>query len=291
MIKDFEYFAPKTVEEVLTLLFKYKGEAKLIAGGQTLLILMKERLVTPRYLIDIKGISALDYINYDEREGLRMGSLTTHRSIELSSVIQNGFSVLAEMEQRLSSVQIRNWGTIGGNLCHADPAGDPAPSLIALNAKVKMASSSGERTIALEDFFKDYYETALEADEILIEIQVPKPLPHTGVACAKFNLMESDPPIVGVAASISLNSKDVTSNDTRIVLGSTASVPIRARQAEKVLIGKEIKDNVIEGAAQVASEEANPVSDMHASDEYRRELVRVLVKRTCRKALEEAKAV
>ena len=291
MIKDFEYFAPETVEEALTLLSKYKGEAKLIGGGQSLLLLMKQGLVAPRYLIDIKAIPTLDYIKYDEKEGLRIGSLTAHRSIELSSVIRNGFSVLAEMEEGLSSVQIRNWGTIGGNLCHADPAGDPAPPLIALNAKVKMASSSGERVIALEDFFKGYYETVIEADEMLIEIQVSKPLPHTGVAYGTFNLMELDPPVVGTAVSIMLNPGDGSCTDARIVLGAAAPVPMRAKKAEKALTGREVGDNVIEEAAQAASEEANPISDMHFSEEYKRELVRVLVKRTGRKALERAKAV
>ena len=146
MIRDFEYFAPKTFNEALVLLDKYRDECKVIAGGQSLLILMRQGLVAPEYLIDIKGISELAYIKSDAKEGLRIGALTTHRAIEKSADMRNGFSIMVEMERRLASIQTRNWGTIGGNLCHGDPAGDPAPVLMALNASLSMASRNGERT-------------------------------------------------------------------------------------------------------------------------------------------------
>jgi len=142
---DFEYLAPKTIEEALELLTRYdEGERKVVAGGQSLIILMKQKLIRPKYLIDIKGLSDLDYIKLDDKQGLKIGALTTHRSIENSPVIQEKFSVLAEMEQNVSSVETRNWGTIGGNVCHGDPGGDPTPVLIALNAKLKVTSLSGE---------------------------------------------------------------------------------------------------------------------------------------------------
>jgi len=289
MIKDFKYFAPKTVEEALTLLTKYKENCKIIAGGQSMLILMKQGLIAPKYLIDIKGITTLDYVNYDKNEGLRIGSLTTHRTIETSPTIRNGFSVLAEMERNLASVETRNWGTIGGNLCHADPAGDPAPVLIALEGKLKMVGPNGERTMAVEDFFKDYFETALQADEILTEIQVPNPPPRTGTVYRKFSLLEGDYALVSAAVSITLGSKDDTCSDARIVLGAAAPVPMRAERAEKVLIGKELKDTLLQEAGKAASEEARPIADMHASEEYRRELVGVLVKRVAGEAWERAK--
>ncbi len=289
MIKDFEYFVPKTVEEACQLLAQYKEEAKVIAGGQSLLILMRQGLVSPAYLIDIKGISDLDYIKFDEKEGLRIGALTTHRTIEKSPLIQKEFGILSEMEQKLASVQTRNWGTIGGNLCHADPAGDPLPPLIALNAKVKMASSRGERIIPLKDFFKDYFETVLEADEILTEIQVPIQPPNSGIAYTKFVIIEGDMPIVGTAVSITLDSRNEICQDAKVVLGAAAHIPMRAKKAEKVLMGKAVEDSVIEEAAQIASEEARPTSDIHASEEYRRELVKVLVKRVTKQALQKAK--
>lgn len=289
MIKEFEYFAPKTVAEACSLLSQYKEEAKVIAGGQSLLILMWQELVTPEYVIDIKGISDLEYISFDEKEGLRIGALTTHRAIEKSALIRNGFSVLSEMELMLATVQTRNWGTIGGNLCHADPTGDPAPPLIAMNAKVKMVGSSGERVVALEDFAKDYFETILQADEILTEIQVPKPPLHTGTAYRKFAIMEGDAAIVGAAVSITLKPGNGACKDARIVLGGVATVAMRVKRAEKVLVGKKVEENLIAEAAQVASEEARPTSDMNASAEYKRELVKVFVRRAARQALERAK--
>lgn len=290
MIKDFEYFAPKTVEEALSLLSQYKEEAKIMAGGQSMLVVMRQGILAPEHLIDVKGISALDYINYDEREGLRIGALTIHRAIEKSPVIRNGFSVLAEMENNLATIQTRNWGTIGGNLCHGDPAGDPAPVFIALNAKLKLASKGGERIIDMEEFSKDYLEVALEPDEMLTEIQVPTPPPHTGTAYEKLMVMKGDMGVVGAAVSITLSLKNGVCQGARIVLSNAASIPLRAREAEKLLIGKVVKDDLLIEAGEVASAEADPPSDVHGSVEYRREMVKVFVKRAARKALEKAKA-
>jgi len=288
MIKDFKYFAPKTLKEALTLLDKYRDENKVIAGGQSLLILMRHGLVAPEYLINIKGISELDYIKSDVKEGLKIGALTTHRTIEKSPVMKNGYSVLAEMEQKLASIQTRNWGTIGGNLCHADPAGDPMPVLIALKATLKIASSNGERTMAAEDFCLDYFETALEPDELLTEIQIPPVPPYTGTAYTKFNIIENDTPTVGVAVSITLASKDGNCQDARIVLGAAAPKPIRAQKAEEILRGKKLTDSLLKEAGEIASTECEPISDIHASAEYRQELVRVLVKRVAKEALDRA---
>lgn len=289
MIKDFEYFAPKTLEEALALLDKYRDECKVICGGQSLLILMRQGLVAPEYLIDIKGISELNYINHDVKEGLRIGALTTHRAIEKSPVMKNGYSVLAEMEHRLASIQTRNWGTIGGNLCHGDPAGDPAPVLIALKATLKMAGLNGERTVAAEDFTLDYFETALDPGELLAEIQVPVPPPHTGTAYTKFNVIESDLATVGVAVSVTLSAGNGICDDVRIALGASAPTPMRAKQAEEVLRGKKITDDLLREAGSVASTEAEPLSDIAASAEYRQELVKVLVARVGKEALARAK--
>jgi len=289
MIRDFEYFAPKTLKEALTLVDKYGDDCKIIGGGQSLLILMRQGLVAPQYLISIKGLSELSYIK-DTKEGLNIGALTTHRAIEKSPVIQKKFSVLAEMEQRLASIQTRNWGTIGGNLCHGEPAGDPAPVLIALKATLTTTSLKGERNTAVEDFSLDYFETALEPGELLTEIQVPAVPPHTGTAYTKFNVIQSDLATVGVAVSITLGSSDGICQDIRIALGASAPTPMRAKQAEEVLRGKKITDNLLKKAGEVASTEAQPISDIAASEEYRRELVRVLVARVGNEALARAKA-
>jgi len=289
MIADFEYFAPKTAKEALSLLSQYKEKAKMIAGGQSILVIMKQGLVAPEYLIDIKGISALDYIEYDEGKGLRIGALTIHRAIEKSPVIQKHFRVLSEMEQNLATIQTRNWGTIGGNICHGDPAGDPAPVLIALNAKLKLASSARERIIDTEEFTKDYLEVALEPNEMLAEIQVPTPPPHTNTAYEKLMVMKGDMGIVGAAVSITLRPGDGVCENARIALGSAASVPLRARKAERQLIGKVINDALLDEAGEVASTEADPPSDVNGSAEYRREMLKVFVRRVARIALERAK--
>jgi len=289
MIKDFKYLAPKTLKEALTLLDKYQDDCKVIAGGQSLLVLMRQGLVTPKYLIDIKGLSELSYIKSDTKGGLRIGALTTHREIEKSPKMRDGFVVLAEMENRLASIQTRNWGTIGGNLCHADPAGDPAPVLVALNAALRMASLNGERTMPVEDFCLDYFETALEHNELLTEIQVPAIPPYTGAAYTKFNVIESDLATVGVAVSVTLRSDDGICQDVRIALGAAAPTPIRAKKAEAVLRGKKITNNLIKEAGEIASTEAEPISDIYASAEYRRELIKVLVKRVGKEALARAK--
>jgi carbon-monoxide dehydrogenase medium subunit len=289
MIKDFEYLAPKTLKEALTLLDKYGDDCKIIGGGQSLLILMRQGLIAPKYLISIKGLSELSYIK-ETKEGLNIGALTTHRAIEKSPVIQKKFSVLAEMEQRLASIQTRNWGTIGGNLCHGEPAGDPAPVLIALKATLTIASLKGERSTAVEDFFVDYFEVALEHGELLTEIQLPAAPPRTGTAYTKFNVIQSDLATVGVAVSITLGSGDGICQDIRIALGATAPIAMRAKKAEEVLRGKKVTDNLLKEAGEVASTEAQPISDIAASEEYRRELVRVLVPRMAKEALTRAKA-
>jgi CO/xanthine dehydrogenase FAD-binding subunit len=290
MIADFEYFAPKTVDEALSLLSRHKGEAKIIAGGQSILVIMKRGLLATEYMVDIKGIDALDYIEYDEGKGLRIGALTIHRAIEKSPIIQKHFSVLSEMERDLATIQTRNWGTIGGNLCHGDPAGDPAPVLIALNAKLKLASMRGERIIGVEEFSKDYLEVALEPDEMLIEIQVPTPLSHMGTACEKLMVMKGDMGVVGAAASITLSPKDGVCKDARIALSNCASTPLRAKKAEKKLIGKVLNDSLLVEAGEVASTETSPPVDVHGSAEYRGEMVKVFVRRVVAKALERAKA-
>jgi carbon-monoxide dehydrogenase medium subunit len=290
MIADFEYFAPKTVKEALSLLSKYKEEAKIIAGGQSMLIIMKQGLFTPEYLIDIKGIAALDYIKYDDKQGLKIGALTIHRTIEKSSVIQKYFPVLSEMERNLATIQTRNWGTIGGNICHGDPAGDPAPVFIALKAKLKLASLAGERIIDVEEFSKDYLEVALEPGEMLSEIQIPTPAPHTGTAYDKLMVMKGDMGIIGAAVSITLDSGNGVCKDARIALGNCYSVPLRAKKAEKKFIGKVLNDALFAEAGEVASVEVDPPADVHGSAEYRKEMVKVFVRRVATKALERARA-
>jgi CO/xanthine dehydrogenase FAD-binding subunit len=290
MIKDFEYLCPKTESEALSLLAKHKEDAKIIAGGQSMLVVMKQGLLSPEYLIDIKGLSSLDYIKHDNANNLLIGALTVHRAIEKDPYIKKNFPVLSEMERNVATTQTRNWGTIGGNICHADPAGDPGPVFIALNATLKLARTGRERIIKAEDFFLGYLEVTLKHGEMLTEIQVPPIPPRTGVAQEKLMVMQGDMGIVGAAVSITLSGKGDTCQDVRIVLSNAGSTPIRPKKAEKMLIGKAITEALLAEASQVAATEVDAPADVHGSTEYRQEMVKVFVKRVALKALARAKA-
>ena len=288
MIRDFVYLKASTIKEALDLLDKHRDDYKIICGGQSLLILMRQGLVAPENLIDIKSVEELSYIKFSSKTGLRIGATTTHREIEKSSVIKKHFPVLVNMEENLASIQTRSWGTIGGNLAHADPAGDPGPLLMALDARLSMANKKRIRTLPLEEFFIDFFETALEEGELLLEIQVPPVPPMTATAYEKFNIIKNDQPIVSVAASLTLEEDGLRCKDARLVLGGAAPVPLRAMEAERMLKGKKITENLLEQVGSKASEEADPVADIHASEEYRRHLVKALTKRTVKKAWENA---
>jgi len=289
VIHDFVYLRANTVKEALDFLEQHKDDCKIICGGQSLLILMRQRLVTPEYLIDIKNVEELNYINFDPKEGLKLGATTTHSKIEKSPLVKKHCPVLVGMEKNLASVQTRNWGTIGGNLAHGDPAGDPGPVFIALKATVKMANKGRERTLPLEEFFIDYFETALEEDELLLEVQIPVIPPKTAVAYEKFNIIKNDQGIVSVAASITVDGQGLSCKDARIVLGAAASTPKRAEKAEKILIGQKLNNKLLDKASDKASEEADPVPDIHASEAYRRRLVKALTKKMVKEAWEQAK--
>jgi aerobic carbon-monoxide dehydrogenase medium subunit len=285
MIADFEYFAPKTVKEAVKLLTRYE-DSKIIAGGQSLLVVLKQKFITPGYLIDIKNMPGLDYIKSDTK-GLKIGALATHGAIEKSPVIKEKFPVLSEMENNVATIQTRNWGTIGGNLSHGDPAGDPAVVFIVLNAKLKITGPDGNRTIEMEEFSKDYLETSLAHNERLTEIQVPVIPAHTGVAHRKLMVMKGDMGTVGCAVAITLE-KGNTCKNARIALSNAASVPLRAKAAENLLIGKVINDDLLALAAEAAAAESDPSADVHGSAEYRKEMVKVFVKRVGALALERA---
>jgi carbon-monoxide dehydrogenase medium subunit len=290
MLREFKYLNPKTLAEALKLLDKHKeDEHKIVCGGQSILIMMRQGLVVPEYVIDIKGIKELSYIKGDAKKGMQIGALTTHRTIEKSAAIAKSYPVLAQMEERVASIQTRNWGTLGGNIAHGDPAGDPAPVLIALGATVTIASLKGERTMKVEEFFLDYFETALQHGEMLTEFQLPPVAAATGTAYTKFNLIDTDMATTGAAVTLTVGA-DGSCKSACIALGAAAPTPMRARKAEAVLVGKKLTDALLKEAGEVAASEAEPISDIHASSDYRRELVRVLVRRMAKEALARAKA-
>ncbi len=291
MIRDFNYLKATSLKEALNLIDKHKDNGKIICGGQSLLILMRQGLVAPENLIDIKKVKDLSYIDFTPKEGLKIGATTTHREIEKSPLIKKHYPVLVDMEENVASVQTRNWGTIGGNLAHADPAGDPGAVLIALNATVKMANVNGERVMPLEEFFIDYFETVLEEGELLLEIQVPIIPPKSALSYEKFSIIKNHQGIVSVAVSITVDDSADQCKDARIVLGAAASTPIRAKEAEQMLIGKKIDERLLEHVGEKASEESDPVSDIHATETYRRYLVKALTKKMVRENWKQAKTM
>ena len=284
-LPKFEYLAPKTIDEALSQLSRYNGKAKLIAGGTDLLPKLKRREIqAPEYIIDLEGIPNLDYIKYNEGVGLSLGALVTLRAVETSPIIQERFSVLFHAVESMASTQVRNRGTIAGNLCNAVPSADTAPALLTLEARLKLTSQKGDRIINIEDFFTGPSETILTSEEILQEIQVPELPPHSRGRYLKLTPRRSmDLAIVGVAVVV-ITEGDIC-NDIRIALGAVAPTPVRARQAENLVRGQKLTDEVIERTARTATEECRPISDHRASAEYRSEMVKVLTKRAINQAI------
>ena len=287
MIKEFEYLAPKKLKDALKMLDEHADDCKIVCGGQSILVMMRQGLVTPAYVIDIKGLSELDYIKND-KEGMKIGAITTHRAVEKSAAIIKTYPALAQMEHRLASIQTRNRGSLGGNICHGEPAGDPPPVLMALGASLKISSVKGDRIVKVDDFYKDYFETVLEHNEILTEIQIPAPAPYSGAAYSKFNIILNDLATVGVGVGMTLSGKDGVCKDVIIALGAFAPTARRAVKAEAVLRGNKITDKLLVKAGEVASEEGDPISDINASAEYRKEICKIMVKRMAAEAYARA---
>lgn len=284
-LPKFDYLKPKTIDEALSLLSKYKGRAKVIAGGTDLILDMRRRSIkAPEYVIDLKGIPNLDYIKYDEGSGLSIGALTTIHAIETSPIIQEKFSILAQAAYVIGSIQVRNRGTVAGNICNAVPSADTAPPLLTLEAKLKPISQKGERTVNIEDFFRGPGETVLTSEELLQEIQVPN-LPSNSRGVYLKLTPRSSMDLAVISAGVVVIPEDGICKDIRIALGVAAPTPMRAKRAEEFIKGQKLNNEVIEKAARIASEESRPRDSMRASAEYRREMIRVLVRRAINQAM------
>jgi carbon-monoxide dehydrogenase medium subunit len=290
-LPKFELLEPKTIQEACSLLAKYKEEARVIAGGTDLLVKMKYKEVKPRYLIRLKDIPRLDYIEPDGSTGIRIGALATLSALQASPLIREKFDILAQTIDQMASWQVRNLATVGGNLCNAVPSADTAPPLLVLGAKLKLASANGERVVPLEEYFVGPEKTVLNEGELLAEIQVPNPPASSGGSYIKQTTRRAlDLAIVGVAAMVTLDSAKAVCQDIRIALGAVAPTPIRASKAESIIKGKGFDSALIEQAAKAAVGEAKPISDMRSSAEYRSEIVGVLTRRAISQAWEKAKS-
>lgn len=283
----FDYAAPATLDEAIGLLEKHGDDAKILAGGHSLIPMMKLRFASPEFLIDINNIPGLSYIR--EEDGyLKIGALTRESDLEHNDLVRDKFPIFTDATKLIADPQVRNMGTIGGNIAHGDAANDHPAVMLALNAEVVATGPEGQRSIPIDEFFFGFYMTALQPSEILTEIRIPLPGTSTGNAYHKLERKVGDYATAGVAVQISLDSNGVC-QQVGIGLTNVNPTPMRASRSEDVLRGQKITDELIAQAAKFASEDCNPSTDLRGDEAYKRSMVGVLVKRMIHKALERAR--
>lgn len=286
MIPDkFEYFAPATLPEAIGLLQEHPGESKILAGGQSLIPLMKFRLASPAYLVDLRKVPGLEALQ--EREGvLVIGAMVREARLEISTLIRQRYPALLDTSSVVADPLVRNFATVGGNLAHADPANDHPATMLALGAQVVAQGPAGRRTLPIDDFLVDTFETALAPEEVLVEIRIPQPAPHTGSAYHKLERKVGDYAIAGVAARVTLDG-DVCSS-AGLGLTNVGPKAIRPVEAERFLLGKPLNDETLREAARLAAAAAQPSSDLRGPEDYKRGVVRTLTIRALRAAAQRA---
>ncbi len=283
----FDYQVPKTLEEALRLYERHGDEAKILAGGHSLLPLMKLRLAQPRYIIDIGRLRGMDYIR-EENGKIAIGALTTHTEIAASELLREKCPLLAETADEIGDVQVRNRGTIGGSLAHADPAADYPAAILALDAEMVVANAGGTRTIAAKDFFVDMLTTALRPGEILSQVRVPVLAPRVGTAYAKLHQPASGYAVVGAAARVTMAGDKI--EDVAVGITGLGPKAFRAMAVEKALKGKRASPQLLSEAARRAADGIDPLADIYASAEYRREMAAVFARRALERAIERAQS-
>lgn len=287
-MKHFEYLEPRTVAEACELLKQYHGAARVFAGGSSLTILLKQGFLQPDALINIKKIDELRRIE-ESGDSLVIGALVTHHDIETSDLLAARLPVLCELERDVANIRVRNMATVGGNIASGEPLTDLPCVFLSLDASVRVANTSGGRTLPLEEVFVDYYETRLQEDEVLTHVVLPGLPPRSAVEYVRFSSSSVvDKPCIGVAVRMSVDPDGGACRDVRIGLGCVAPTPMRARKAEAVLEGRSLDDGNLREAARTAAEECNPLSDLRGSERYKREMVAALLRRVAPRAYERA---
>lgn len=281
----FDYHAPTTVDEALGLLGELDG-AKPLAGGHSLVPAMRLRLANPEILVDLNGIAELSYIREEGGE-LRIGAMTRESEIERSPLVEGRFAMLADASRVVADPLVRNRGTIGGNLAHADPANDHPAVMRAYGATLVARGPDGTREIPADDFFLDLFTSALEPGELLVEIRIPIPGPSDGGAYVKFERKVGDYAISAAAVQLTMDGDTCTA--IRAGLTNVGAVPIRPTEAEEILTGAALDEDTLERAGQAAADASDPTEDLRGSIEYKRDVTRVLFKRAVRTAAERAK--
>lgn len=283
MLRRFRLEEPASVSEASELLGRFGEAAKVYAGGTELLLAMKEGLVQYERLIDIKKLG-LNEIKRDNGT-IRIGALCTHHQLELSPVLQQSLPALVKLEQNVANVRVRQAGTLGGNLCFAEPHADPGTLLMALDAKMIVEKGASKRAVAAQDFLVDAYETSLEADELLTAIEIPTPAPRSGIAYLKFGYLER--PSVGVAIAVSLSDAGVAK--ANVAVGCAGPAPKRVAEAEALLQGRSTEEatrNLAQAGA-IAGKASDAITDLHGSQDYKEHIVGVLLKRAFASALSQ----
>jgi carbon-monoxide dehydrogenase medium subunit len=276
----FDYEVAESVDHAIDLLGQHGDEAKLLAGGHSLLPIMKLRLAAPAVLVDLGRVEELQYVR-DEGDHIAIGAMTRHTDVEHGELLQEQCGLLSYTASLVGDPQVRHRGTIGGSISHGDAASDLPSALLALEGTFVIKGPGGERTVAAGDFFEDYLQTALAPDEVLTEIRVPKLGPNTGWSYKKFNRRAQDWAVVGVAAVVEMSNGSISS--ARIGLTNMGSTPLRATATEGALSGADTSS--VAEAASSAAEGTSPASDIAASAEYRRHLAQVLTRRAVEEAL------
>jgi carbon-monoxide dehydrogenase medium subunit len=282
---SFEYFAPTTLDEALALLEEHGDEAKVLAGGQSLIPLMKLRFASPTAVIDINGISELDRLEQEDG-GLRIGALVRHKACERSELLRGRYGTLGDAAPMISDPIVRNLGTVGGSLAHADPQGDWGSVMLAMRAELIVRGPAGTRAIPIDEFFQGPFTTVLEPTEILTEVRIADPGTRAGGTYLKLERKVGDFATVGVAVHVSLANGSVSS--AGIALTGVGAMNLRAEAAEQALVGRALDEEAISEAGRLAAETARPRTDVRGTEEYKRNVVRVFTERGLRKAAEVA---
>lgn len=282
---EFDYFAPASVDEAIALLTEHGDDAKILAGGQSLIPAMRYRLALPEVLIDINGLNDLEYVR-EENGHLAIGAMAREVALEDSDVVQSKYHMLADAAEVIADPLVRNQATVGGNIAHSDPANDHPAVMLAYGATIVAKGPSGQRTIAIDDFFTDLFENALEDTELLTEIRIPAPAAGSAGAYVKIERKVGDYAISAAAVQLTMDGDTCTA--ARIGLTNVSPVPMRAKNAEAALVGQVLTDSVIEAAGQAAAAECDPSKDLRGSVAYKRDVTRVMVKRAIEKAIKRA---
>jgi carbon-monoxide dehydrogenase medium subunit len=287
-MRDFDFLQPTTASEASRMLADLGDECRVMAGGTALMLVMRQRMLNPSHIISVQKIPELQGISWDDTSGLRIGALSRHTDIAQSELVRQHHPMLAQMAAQVANPQVRNQGTIGGNLCYGDPSTDPPGALMALGAQVILASARGERVLSMQEFLLDYFSTAIATDELVVAVHVPPAADHTQAHYTRFKRTAAEHrPLASVSAVAQLRQGVCT--QARLVVGASVAVPRRLEQAEQFLEGRRLDADTIEQAARLVADGIEPISDLRGSADYRREMVRIITKRTLDSLHQDAK--